>query len=267
MTRRRTPWARLGGLLLALGAGGCATATGAAELVGFRWTDRSASRSAPRGPQEHRVMVTLEGTDPVRFSCRTASRSELRRITDEAWQYGPLWRVLMVGAGLAEAGVATWALVAGVGGDPTSTASRGLAVGFGADAALTLLLAAALPTRHQVVDLDVRGTWTEREGCPSALGVARPERRVGVALEGRIDAADERWLVARWVAEPEGAALAVGSRSEALAPPVARRCAWARARGLPGARALCPDPSVTYDSGWDVRVTFEALTDEDLAGP
>jgi hypothetical protein len=170
----------------------------------------------------------------------------------------------MLGAGLGEGAVATWALLAGVGGDPRSTASRALAVGFGADAALTLLLAAALPTRHQLTDLDVRGTWVEGTSCPEALGIVHGERRAGLSAQGALRPSDERWLVGRWVSSPDGATLALGARREALAPPVALRCAWARGRGLPEARALCPADGAVYGSGWRVRVAFEGLTDQDL---
>lgn len=263
-----------GALVLALGvlgATGCATSTGVAELVGVRWRERSRDRATPLGDLQTEAEVRSGDDDPLRLDCTVRTRHERERLTDESWTYTPARRLVMGAFALGEAAVSAWALLSGVDGDPTSTASYAVGATAGVDALATALAAAFVSEGYRVEEIDVAGRWTTTHRCPPGLALERGGRRLAVDAGGRLAADDQRWLEAQLVEQGGALRVALGVAGEDVWPPQAQRCAWARQRAHPAVETLCPRPLAAPAAAlpaapWRLAVTLRVTTAADDGG-
>ncbi|MDB4928379.1 MAG: hypothetical protein JWM10_863 [Myxococcaceae bacterium] len=222
---------------------GCAALTGVLALGGSLPSTSSHESVTPLGARERRSEITAE-LEPLKVRCVQRERAARERVRLDTHGIDTVGRITygFIAVGEAAIASATWF---GATRDESPSVGLGvLASILSVDAIATMVLAFALPNYHRVTESERAGTWRATVGCPADLRITYAGRALPVGADGRLQPADEAWLLTRWITVGAAAEIGVGARVQPLAPTAEQRCVWARLRGLPEAAALCPRPTL-----------------------
>lgn len=224
-------------------AAGCAALTGVLALGGSLPSTSSYESVTPLGARERRTEVTAE-LSPLKVRCVQQERAARERVRLDTHGIDAVGRLTYGFIAFGEAGLASAAWFGATRDESPSVGLAVLASIVSLDAIATMVLAFALPNYHRTSTSERAGTWRSTVGCPADLRITYAGRALPVGADGRLQPADEAWLLTQWITVGAAAEIGVGARVRPLAPTAEQRCLWATARGLPEAAALCPRPTL-----------------------